>query len=178
MDSLNRIIEEFKDLNRNPLSNCGVIVGLFEENNYRKWRFSLLGPKDSSYKGGLFCLGCEFPEKYPKEPPEIYYMTPIYHLNVNPKAPKDSDDEPLGHVSISTLNWWKPEYTIREVFMNIYYLFYIANPESAYGLDRADEFRNDRATYEAKAKYFTEKYATPFKAYKPYDRTKDWDFNI
>ena len=62
---MERIIEEFKDLNRNHISNCGFTVGLKNENDYRIWKLSLLGPKDTSYKGGLFFLNAEFPEDYP-----------------------------------------------------------------------------------------------------------------
>ena len=178
MESLNRIIEEYKDLYRNPITNCGNTVGLVEENNYRKWRCTVMGPKDSSYREGLFYLYAEFHEKYPEEAPEVNFITPIYHLNINPNAPKYPNDIPLGHVSISTLDWWKPEYSMKEVFINIFYLFYIANPESPYGIDRAEEFRDNRATYEEKVKYITKKYAHPFIASESYDRTNDWNFNI
>ena len=177
---MNRIMEEYKDINRNPISNCGVTIGLMNESDYTKWRVTLLGPKDSSYKGGLFTLSINFPNNYPDKAPEVCFLTPIYHVNVNPKAPRTQGEgvESLGHVSIAFLNWWKPEYTMREVLTNIFALFYMANPDSPYGLDRADEFRNDRATYEEKAKYFTKKYASPMKANKEYDRNQDWNFNI
>ena len=103
-----RIINEFKDLARNPLSNCGLTVGLENEDDYRLWKCSLFGPKDISYRGGLFYFYAQFPESYPSRPPEVYFGTPIYHLNINPRAPKSNMAEPLGHISISTLNWWKP----------------------------------------------------------------------
>ena len=178
--SLERIIEEFKDINRNPISNCGVTVGLVNENDYTEWKVSLLGPKDTSYKNGLFFLSIKFPNDYPNKAPEVCFLTPIYHVNVNPKAPKTFGDgnESLGHVCISTLNWWKPEYRMREVLTNIFALFYMANPDSPYGLDRADEFRDNRAVYEEKIKAFTKKYANPMKAGKVYDRDKDWDFSF
>ena len=32
--------------------------------------------------------------------PEVYFNTPIYHLNVNPRAPRSSEDIPLGHISL------------------------------------------------------------------------------
>ena len=178
--SLERIIEEFKDINRNPISNCGVTVGLKNENDYREWKVTLLGPKDTSYRGELFFLSIKFPDNYPNEHPEVCFLTPIYHVNVNPKAPKTSGAgvESLGHVCISTLNWWKPEYRMREVLTNIFALFYMANPDSPYGLDRAEEFRENRAVYEEKIKHFTKKYANPMIAGKVYPRDVDWDFNI
>ena len=180
MKGEDRILEEYKDINRNPISNCGVTVGLFNETDCKNWRITLLGPKDSSYKGGLFTLSAHFPDDYPTKPPEVCFLTPIYHMNVNPKFPKTTGEgvESLGHVCISTLNWWKPEYTMREVLTNIFALFYMANPESPYGLDRATEYRDDRATYEEKAKHFTRKYANPMKANNNYDRTQDWNFTI
>ena len=98
---MERIISEYKDINQNPIINIGTTVGLLEENDYRKWRVTLTGPKDSLYKGGLFFINIEFPDDYPLKPPEIYFKTPIYHLNVNPRAPRSPEDIPLGHISLS-----------------------------------------------------------------------------
>ena len=178
MDSgLEKIMSEFKDINRNPIANCGVTVGLADENNFRRWRVTLIGPKDSSYKNGLFYLSINFPNNYPEKAPEVCFLTPIYHVNVNPRVPKFAGAESLGHVCISTLNWWKPEYTMREVLTNIFALFYLGNPDSPYGLDRANEFRYDRASYEEKVKKYTKKYANPLKNQKNFDTSKDWDFS-
>ena len=105
-------------------------------------------------------------------------MTPIYHVNVNPRVPRFAGAESLGHVCISTLNWWKPEYTMREVLTNIFALFYLGNPQSPYGLDRANEFTNERAVYEEKVKMFTRKYADPMKNQQYFDTSKDWDFSF
>ena len=152
-------VGEYKDLNRNPIPNCGITVGIVDENNFDDWKVTCTGPNDTSYKGGLFFLRIHFPQDYPNKAPEVYFITPIYHLNVNPCAPKKEGDESLGHVCISTLNWWKPEYTIKEVLLNIYSLFYMANVDSPYGINRAQEYKNNIEVYEEKVKYFTKKYA-------------------
>ena len=177
MSGLDRINKEFKDMNRNPIANCGVTVGLYDDGNPRKWRVSLRGPNDTSYKGGLFYLTFDFPEDYPMKQPEVCFVTPIYHVNVNPKAPTFSGAEPLGHVCISTLNWWKPEYTMREVLTNIFALFYLGNPDSPYGLDRAIEFKQRKYIYEEKIRAFTKYYAHPSKGTKEYPRNRDWNFS-
>ena len=178
MSGLDRIAKEYKDIIRNPIGNCGETVGLFDENDFSRWRVSLLGPKDTSYKGGLFYLSINFPNDYPTKPPEVCFMTPIYHVNVNHKAPKFPGSESLGLDSLSTLNWGKPEYTMREVLTNIFAFFYLANPDSPYGLERADEFRENRAVYEEKIKLFTKKFANPMRGNKPCDPNKDWDFTL
>ena len=175
---MDRIINEFRDINRNPISNCGVTTGLKNENDYRIWHLTVIGPKDSSYRGGFFHFYAQFPEEYPLKPPEVYFSTPIYHLNVNPRAPRSSEDIPLGHISLSTLSWWKPEYTMREVLINLFAFLHKPNPDSSYGLDRAEEFRENREMYEEKVKKFTKKYANPMKANKEYSRTEDWDFSL
>ena len=52
----------------------------------------------------------------------------------------NDEDHKLGNVCISTLNWWKPEYKMREVLHNIYLLFYCQNPYSAYGTKKSKEY--------------------------------------
>ena len=167
-----RIWEDYKEIKKNPLFNCGVTVQP-EDNDPTRWKACILGPKDTSYKGGLFYLSIQFPPDYPNKAPEVCFLTPIYHINVNPRVPRIPGEESLGNISISTLNWWKPEYRMRDIFTNIFGLFYMANPDSPYGSDRADELRNNRELYEKKVKYFTQKYANPF-----YDRDKDWNFDF
>ena len=176
-----RNVEEYKYMNAHPINNCGITIGNIEDDSYDHWRVSLIGPKDTSYKGGLFYLEIHFPPDYPNKAPEVYFITPIYHLNVNPCAPKKEGDESLGHICISTLNWWKPEYKIREVLLNIYSLFYMANVSCPYGINRAQEYKEDRDTYEEKVKYFTKKYArfsNTMNCRHTYKRDQDWDFTL
>ena len=176
IEAIKRIKEEFKDLSSNPNQNIGVTVGLVNENNIFEWRCTLFGPKDTSYEGGLFYLNIKFPDNYPDFPPEVCFKTPIYHININPKQSKEKGGEGLGHVCISTLNWWKPNYKIKEVLTNIFGLFYMANPESPYGAERAEEFKQNRALHEEKIKYFTNKYANPVNSEDTYDT--NWDFTF
>ena len=172
-----RIMEEFKEINRNPISNCGVTVGLFNEGDPTRWRVSLLGPKDTSYKGGLFYLSIIFPSNYPEKAPEVCFLTPIYHVNVNPRIPTYPGGEGLGHVFISQLLWWNSNCKMRELLMDIFALFYMSTPDNPYGLDRAEELRTNRAKYEEKIKYFTKKYANPMSTDKNISRDEDWNFN-
>ena len=172
IEAMKRIKEEFAEINENPNPNIGLAIGIPEKDNIFKWRVTLTGPQDSSYKRGVFILFVEFPDNYPESAPEIYFTTPIYHLNINPY---NNIGVKLGHVSLDFLNNWKPEYTIRETFIYIYGLFYKPNPDNAYGLERANEFRFNKQLYEDKIKYFTRKYAYPGASNicKKYD---NWDF--
>jgi len=173
-----RAHEEYKEFNKDPIDNCGITVGLINKDIFTDWKITLIGPKDTPYKGGLFILNAHFPDDYPNKPPEVYFITPIYHVNVKPTAPKSKGEESLGHICISTLNWWQPQYKMREVLLNIYSLFYMHNPDSAYDIERAKEYNADENIYLNKAQHFTKKYATFQNNYINYDRTQDWDFTL
>ena len=179
LQAIKRIKKEFQDLSDNPNGNIGVTVGLVDENNIFEWRCTLIGPRDTPYVNGIFYLTIKFPQNYPEAPPEVCFKTPIYHVNINPKRTMRNGirDESLGHVCISTLNWWKPHYTIKEVLTNIFGLFYMANPESPYGIDRAEELRNNKTLHDEKIKYFTKKYANHQIDQSVYENNEnDWDF--
>ena len=175
LEATKRLKEELKDLSRNPLTNFGITVGLINEDNIFEWKCTILGPSDTCYKGGLFYLKIIFPENYPNSKPEIFFTTPIYHLNVKYFA---YGSQPLGHICLSTLNNWQNTYSLRKVLPEIFYLFSHNNPKSPYDSTdnaRRNEFEGNRALFEEKAKYFTKKYANPLGKKKEF--TTDWDFS-
>ena len=97
IEAMKRIKKDFFEINENSNPNISLIVQLPEEDNIFKWRVTLTGPKDSFYKGSLLILIVEFPNNYPESAPEIYFTTPIYHLNINPY---NNIGIKLGHVSL------------------------------------------------------------------------------
>ena len=174
MSAQDIIRKEFKEISLNPMASIGFSVGLPNENNLFEWRCTLLGPNDSPYQGGLFYLRVLFPYDYPQSRPEVRFITPIYHVNVNDKQQYGDDIDPLGHVCISTINNWKPTLTMKQVFADIFALFYLGNPKSPFSVDMQKEFENNKALYDRKVKYFVKKYAAIGKPYKEY---KFWDFS-
>jgi len=178
-DSLSRLKKEYKELNIYPLGNFGITVGLPYEKNIYEWQLTLTGAIDTIYNGGIFFLKLVFPKEYPNKAPELYFITPIYHLNVRYKKSVSPNNEHLGHVNLSFLNSWNPSNTPKEMLTKLYTIFYLQNPESPYGLDRYDEYRYNRALFEEKARYFTKKYANVIVSLKKKkDENKDWDFSF
>ena len=176
INTMKRIKEEYIDITRNPTRN-GIYfnIGLRDEDNIFQWRNTFVGPKDTSYKAGIFFVDINFPDDYPNSPPEFIFRTPIYHLNVNPIKSDKPGAAPLGHVFISNSNWWKTETPIIDALMEIDKLFHKADPDSPYGLDRVDEFKYNNSLYEEKIKYFTKKYADPSNLNKEY--FESWEFS-
>ena len=175
IETMRKLREEYVELRSNPNSNLGVVVGLQDENNIFNWRISLIGPRETPYSSGLFNISIQFPENYPNAHPEVRFKTPIYHLNVNPRAMPNNNN--LGDICLSVLNFWKPEYKVADIIVSIYALFYMVNPESPYGFDRRDEYINNRNLYEEKIKYFTRKYANFDNNNFNRDYNDAWDFS-
>ena len=172
LDSLKRIKEEFRSINTNPVSNISLTVSLPDDDNLYKWRASFIGPKDTPYKMGLFYLEIIFPKDYPNSPPEIHFKTPIYHPNVNNHK---SEKELLGNVRFSDITSWNPSTSMRKVLIDLYSIFYLANPESSQSLKIAKEYKENKGLYQEKIIYFTKKYANPLN--RPNKYNNDWDFS-
>ena len=83
INAIRRIREELKKLTKDSLTcySC-FTVGFSDEDNPFEWKGSIIGPEDTSYKGGLFYFKIIFPDNYPNSRPEIDFLTPIYHLNI------------------------------------------------------------------------------------------------
>ncbi len=171
--AMNRIKIEFDDINNNPLGEIGVTIGLNDENNIFRWSATLQGPKDTGYKGGIFLLDIKFPEDYPESPPEILFVTPIYHLNINSSSQTGIS---VGKVYCNSINNWKNYFTIRKIFPEIFVLLYRNNPDCGYDSEKNKEFRLNRPLFEQKVKYFTKKYATP-QYFGKIQKGIDWIFN-
>ena len=178
LNAMKKITEEFKKLNRSPLVNFGITVGLFDEDNIFVWKCTIMGPKDTFYKGGLFYLKIIFPDNYPISKPEVLFLTPIYHLNVKYTV---GGTQPLGHICVNTLNKWNPGDSINKILPEIFSLLHKNNPESPYDNfehTRRNEFVNNPNLFKQKAKYFTQKYADANASLKDYPYGWDFTYNI
>jgi ubiquitin-conjugating enzyme E2 D/E len=173
MDSLQRIENEFKELNYKSVPSLGVSVGLFDKDNICMWSVTILGACDSSYKGALFLMEFTFQNDYPEKPPKIRFLTPIYHLNVNSR-----NDQELGLIQPNLINkWWNSSNNIMELASKIFTLFYFQYPEYAFEIERAKEYKENKSLFEEKAKYFNQKYAELKATAGKFLDCKIWDFS-
>ena len=82
INAMKIISEEYKQLNSSPLVNFGITVGLFNEDNMFEWKCTILGPKDTFYKGGLFFLKIIFPDNYPNSKKKYYQNFSLYYIKI------------------------------------------------------------------------------------------------
>ncbi|RCH83067.1 hypothetical protein CU097_001539, partial [Rhizopus azygosporus] len=76
-----RIYNEIKDVNDDNTTPLQVYVPN-EENMYHLIG-SINGPIESPYEGGTFLLDIKLHENHPFQPPQIKFITKVYHPNVS-----------------------------------------------------------------------------------------------
>ena len=140
-----RLTKELKELTENPITNCTAAP---IDNNIAKWHATIIGPEDTPYAGGVFKLNINFPKEYPIKPPEIKFITNIYHCNI-------SD----GYICLDILKYnWSPVLSISKVLISLCSLLNDPNPDSPLNGEAAGLYRNDREKYDKKVKEYIKKY--------------------
>jgi ubiquitin-conjugating enzyme E2 D/E len=142
-----RIKQEIKDLQENPVQNCsaGPIA-----DDITKWQATIFGPEDTPYQGGIFKLNINFTKDYPFKPPKIYFVTKIYHCNVNLQ----------GGICLDILKEnWSPALTISKVLLSICSLLAEPNPDDPLVPEIAELLRENKAQHDSEARTFTLQYA-------------------
>ena len=77
---IKRLNNELIELQKYPITNCSAGI---KTNDITHWLATIIGPDETPYAGGIFMLDIKFPNEYPFVPPKVYFITPIYHCNIN-----------------------------------------------------------------------------------------------
>ena len=173
INALRMIKGELEDINRNPIVNLGISAGLADIDNIFNWRVTMIGPTDTPYRGGLFFVNLKFPHNYPNSPPQVKFITPIYHVNVKSRRNIINNEDDIGIPDLTILQNWRPEYKVKDILVSLYSLFYMNKDHSNYSMEMSDELRVNKPLYERKIRYFTNKYANPMRGY---NESQNWDF--
>jgi len=145
-----RILNELNEMNENAPHNCSA--GPLNNDIY-KWQATILGPSGSPYEGGVFYIRIYFPKNYPFKPPEMTFITRIYHCNISS----------CGSICLDILkDKWSPALTISKVLLSICSLLDDPNPDDPLVPTIADLFKSDRIMHDENARHSTLKYATEF----------------
>ncbi|KAJ1503956.1 Ubiquitin-conjugating enzyme E2 D1 [Coelomomyces lativittatus] len=147
--ALRRIQKELSDLSKCPVP--GISIGPSSENDLLHWQGVLVGPPQTTFEGGSFKFNMTFLEEFPFRPPQIQFQTRIYHPNIDDKGA-------LCLALLKTENW-KPATKLSEVFYALLNLVAEPNPDDPMSTSIAEEYRNQRSTFERKAKEWVKSYA-------------------
>ncbi|XP_018468620.1 ubiquitin-conjugating enzyme E2-17 kDa-like [Raphanus sativus] len=144
--AMKRINKDLMDMQRDPPDSCSA--GPVGDDIFH-WQAAIMGPTDSPFAGGVFLLSVQFPPNYPYGPPEVSFLTKVYHPNI------DSD----GNIWIDILREQWGGALISKVLLSICALLTDPNPDDPLVPEIAHIYKTDRAKYETTARSWTEEYA-------------------
>ncbi|KAF6176325.1 hypothetical protein GIB67_011114 [Kingdonia uniflora] len=112
------------------------------------------GPEGTVYKGGVFSIKIQIPDRYPFQPPNVIFSTQIYHPNIDNG----------GRICLDILNLppkgaWQPSLNIFTVLTSIGLLLSEPNPDDGLMCEASKEYKYNRQIFDQKARAMTEKYA-------------------
>merc|ERR1719203_330416 len=115
------------------------------------WKGQIKGPEDSPYEGGIFTIDIVIPSQYPFTPPKMKFDTKVWHPNISSQT---------GAICLDILKGeWSPALTIRTALLSLQALLSTPEPDDPQDAEVATQYRNDRKSFQAKAKQWTEEYA-------------------
>ncbi|XP_030211735.1 ubiquitin-conjugating enzyme E2 T isoform X2 [Gadus morhua] len=94
------------------------------EDQVDELRAQIVGGDGTPYEGGLFTLEIKVPERYPFEPPNIRFLTPIYHPNID-NAGRICHDG----LKLPPKGAWRPSLNISTILTSIQLLMAEPNPD-------------------------------------------------
>ncbi|XP_065060692.1 ubiquitin-conjugating enzyme E2 T-like isoform X4 [Rhopilema esculentum] len=80
MQKSSRLKRELKQLSESP--SHGISCWTVGE-KVDQLEATIIGQEGTPYSGGVFKLSILIPERYPFEPPQVRFKTPIYHPNID-----------------------------------------------------------------------------------------------
>ena len=149
---LKRITMEMKELSEDTPYNCSA--GPTNDEDITKWTATLIGPTDTPYAGGVYELKIEFTPEYPFKPPKLYFVTRIYHCNINSRGGICLDilkDGGAGN--------WSPALTIGKVLLSICSLLSEPNPDDPLVPEIAQLYQKNRGRHDELALQWCNQYA-------------------
>ncbi|KAF7335602.1 putative bifunctional E2/E3 enzyme [Mycena venus] len=137
-DRLKRIMREIKAVVADPHPNIDVY---FNDRDMSFLKVIVEAPKDVDncpYKGGTFLLTCDLPTGYPRDPPEVRFVTFILHPNVSKQ----------GKVCIAELGrLWSSDITLKEIFALVYGTLLTPDLENPLEIQASLKYYEDDGTY-------------------------------
>ncbi|XP_016067067.1 PREDICTED: ubiquitin-conjugating enzyme E2 T [Miniopterus natalensis] len=117
-------------------------------------RAQIIGGANTPYEKGVFTLEVIVPERYPFEPPQIRFLTPIYHPNI----------DSAGRICLDILKLppkgaWRPSLSIATVLASIQLLMSEPNPDDPLMADISSEFKYNKPAFLKSARQWTERHA-------------------
>jgi ubiquitin-conjugating enzyme E2 J1 len=106
--AVKRIMREFKEMKKSPFY---ALHAEPLEDNLFEWHFTIRGPEDTVYAGGLYHGWISLPTEYPFKPPDIHFLTPSGRFQVGKKI--------CLSITKHHPKSWQPSWSIKTVLLSL-----------------------------------------------------------
>ena len=144
-----RLSTEFQSLSVDTV--CGSTIILEDENNLFNWTVIMQGPDSTPYEGGIFNLQFKFPDNYPFKPPEVKFLTTVYHPNIKLDTGEICQDV--------FANGWAPTQKVQDILEKLVSMLREPCTSSPLENQICELFINQREQFNKNAREHTQKYA-------------------
>jgi len=144
---INKELKEFENITNDLPENSNAWP---INNDLLNWEATIIGPSDTPYVDGIFFLKITLPNDYPFGPPQVNFLSRIYHCNVSSN----------GNISADILKHrWTPYLRISTLLLSISSLLSDPNPDDPLVPEIARIYKIDKVKHDKIAKEWTKKYA-------------------
>ncbi|EGG21431.1 hypothetical protein DFA_01315 [Cavenderia fasciculata] len=114
--------------------------------------FTIMGPPDTPYSGGVFKVHAKLPIDYPFKRPSMSIQTPIYHPNISSS---------ICCCLIPELEGWSPMYTVARCIGQLYQILIEPVIDHPCEIDISTQFKENRELFDLVAAEHTKQNAMP-----------------
>lgn len=157
-----RVLKEIQEVNEgDDQLKDQIYLQAIDDADIRKLEGFIRGPPDTPYENGIFHLSIRLPNEYPFKPPQVTFVTKIYHPNIRTTG---------GYICLDVLaQAWSPTMTLKSMLLSLQLLLQDARPDDPLEPSIARQLRTDWETFNRTAFFWTGEHALT-----PGERTDEW----
>lgn len=150
MSRVKRIAKELEECKQDTTS--GISLRLNNETDLTHLTGLFKGPPGTPYEGGNFQIDINVPSEYPFKPPQMKFLTKIYHPNISSVT---------GAICLDILkDAWSPILTLKSSLISLQSLLQSPEPNDPQDAEVAKHFLSDKNGFNDTAAYWTKIYAS------------------